>query len=70
MAAHSHGRPYSPYSSLCLAVSEASLAETEPFSPAIRLLWPVFVVLGNSRLRNDWIKGAFRDEQRLWKSGP
>jgi hypothetical protein len=46
------------------------LAEIEPFAPTIGLLWLVFVVFGNSRLRNDWIKGAFRDEQRLWKSVP
>ena len=43
-----------------------------PPSRTLELLafdWPVFAVLGNSRLRNDWIKKALRDEQRLRKSG-
>jgi hypothetical protein len=40
--AHSHRRPYSPYGSLCLAVSEAFLADNEPFPPTIGPYHPRF----------------------------
>jgi hypothetical protein len=33
------------------------------------MVHPSFAVLGKERLRNGWIKKAFRDKQRLRMSG-